>query len=236
MHGPHWPVDSAASQPSSRAVSATAHRSAGRATTRPTPRSAPWAAIDDRLTVRTSAAPAVSQLPAYPPTRNEPTAPVVPPTRASSPAIGSPSGTSTTPGWRTAPRTVARTVPGSSGVPVAEPVGAVPRDQREVRERLGVGEQGGAAADAALGGAVGRHGRQRRAAGQVLDDRRGLAGDVAVRAGDDPRPAAGALGDGGLEAVPGVPVAAVRPDDHLAGAEAAGGGLLRRRARDAGCG
>ena len=203
MHGPHWPVDSAASQPSSRAVSATAHRSAGRATTRPTPRSAPWAAIDDRLTASDLGRPR-RQPAAGVPTDEEASRRLRScrrPARAARPSAA-----------RAGPRRPRGRAPrrarwrGRAGLVgragLAEPAGAVPGDQRQVRERLGVGEQGRAATDAALGGAVGRHGRQRRAAGEVLDDRRRLARDVAVRTGDDPRAAAGPLGDRGVESVP----------------------------------
>ena len=68
------------------------------------------------------------------------------PAAASSPSSGAPYGTSKTPGVDTAPPTVARKVPGSSGVPTdRNQSGAEPGEQRQVGERLDVVHQGRAA-------------------------------------------------------------------------------------------
>src|SRR6266508_3228369 len=116
-HGPHWPALWLARYARMRALSTSPHADIGSATTTPAPGDAPSglsAARDSSASPRTAAG---SHAPWYPPTSTARSPAVEPPASVSRWRRAAPCGTSYTPVAVTAPLTVARNVPGSSGVP-----------------------------------------------------------------------------------------------------------------------
>src|SRR5437879_1711901 len=114
-HGPHCPALSSAYHAMIRAVSDSPQAPSGRTITTPAPGEAPAEASPALLKARPNRA-AGTQVPKKPPTRAAATRPTGP-ARPTMVASGVPTGTSITPGRATAPLTVTRAVPGSSGVP-----------------------------------------------------------------------------------------------------------------------
>ena len=110
----------------------------------------------------------------------------------------------------------------------AKPVRAVARDERHVRERLDVADEGRAVVDAALERSR-RHGRRQRGLAVDVGDRGGLlAADVAARRRDDAQggPAVArraALVDGAQRRGPHPRVRALDVEHHLVGADRGGG-------------
>ena len=102
-----------------RSVSASGQRPAGKASSSPTPRSAPSSSRPALVSGAVAASAQESQLPPYPPTSSAANGAAGPPARSRISGRGVPGAASTTPGRWTAPRSVSSTVPGSSGVPTA---------------------------------------------------------------------------------------------------------------------
>ncbi len=113
--GPSCPRGSAESTPTSPAG-----RPPGRAPTAPPlPATAPTGVRSAADRDRWATCSAVSQAPEYPPTSRPRNGPEGPPAACRTAVSGAPSGTSSTPGTRTAPLTVTSIVPGSAAVPAS---------------------------------------------------------------------------------------------------------------------
>ena len=197
---------------------------AGKASTSPTPRSTPSGPRSARLSRADRAASSDSQVPPYPPRSSADRASVAPPARCSTSTSGVPTSTSTTPGGGPRRARWRASSPARRRARGPEPVRAMPGDEGDVGERLGVGQQGGPPRTPALGGPVRRHRGQRRAPGEVVHDRRRLARDVAVGTADDPwtprsEPRRAPLGQGRGQGLAGRDRTPVDPEHDVAGTD-----------------
>ena len=132
------------------------------------------------------------------------------------------------PGWATAPPSVMRAVPGESGAPdAAEPLGAESCDQRDVGERLRVGDECRCTVEPTFEWVWRLERRLRVTPGKRTHECRLLSGDEAVRDGGCPKfdatVSASPLRDRSLDGRSLTPGAIRDRDDRVARAERSGG-------------